>query len=301
MATAASPPSIASAEGGWMKARVRALPATLSRNHWLALGLVATVLLAVLAALSLAGIFEHSTRRDAVAAYIDDVNAVQRTSAAERQTVDNTYQKIRADPKLFVTSASDLSRSARSLHVFDTHLRALTPPPEAAKLHRKLIALSAAEATFAVEIARLGRYLPALSEERRGVGVAGSNLQRALAGSAQKGKQAQAFDDFAGAVSKAAKPLRDAPVPASLAPVKSEELRRISDLSTTSIRLATALRQGKPADVQQLVRDFGRVAAGNGNAVERRAVIAFDRQARRIASLRVEIAQERTKLDRSVG
>jgi hypothetical protein len=283
-----------------VKARVRALPAMLARNHWLALGLAGTILLAALAAVSLAGVFEHTTRRDAVAAYIDDVNAAQRTSAAERQTVENTYLKLRGNPELFATSAPDLARSARSLHAFDMHLRALAPPPEAAKLHRKLIGLSAAEATFAAEIARLGRYLPALSEERSGVGVAGSTLQRELARSAQKDKQAQAFADFAGAVSKAAKPLRNAPVPASLAPVKSEELQRISGLSNTATGLATAVPHGKPADVQMLVREFGRVAAGNGNAVERRAVIAFDRQARRIASLRLQVAQERTRLDRTV-
>jgi hypothetical protein len=284
-----------------MKPRALALSATLSRNRWLALGLFATLLLALVAALSLAGVFDHSTRRDAVAAYIDDVNEVQRTSAVERQTVDTIYRRIRANPKLFATSAPDLARSARSLHVFDAHLRALTPPPEAVKLHRKLIALSAAEATFAGEIVRLGRYLPAVSEERRGVGVAGSKLQREVRGSVPKDKQAAAFDAFAAAVSLAAKPLRTAPVPAALAAVKSAELKRISKLSTTADELAAALRRGQAADVRRLVQTFGLVAAGNGNATERRAVVEFDRQARRIASLRVQVAQEWAKLDRTVG
>ena len=81
--------------------------------------------------------------------------------------------------------------------------------------------LSAAEATFAVEIARLGRYLPALSDERRGVGVAGRHCSASSPGSRPEGQAGAGVRPTSRErFRQAAKPLRNAPVPASLAPVK---------------------------------------------------------------------------------
>ena len=268
----------------------------------MALGLAATALLVVIVLLGLTGVIggRSTPRRDAVASYIEQVNATERGMAQERQTVSNIYAEARAKPSGLPGQVGALDHSARTLRVFDRRLRALDPPPEAAELDRRLTALSAAEATFAGEIVRLARYLPALTAERRAVGVAGARLQRDLSSSTAAGAQATAFDRFAGAVGAAGTPLREAPVPVALAPVKAEELSRTSRLSTTAHDLAIALRSGRNADARELVRQFGTAAAGTGNVVERKAVIAFDAQARRIDTLRLKVAEEHSRIDRSL-
>ncbi len=285
------------------RAFAAALTVFCARNRWLVLGLGATAALVVLVVLSLTGVIGGGdTRRDAVATYIEQVNTTQRGLAIERDRVGKVYARARTDPQGLAGNVADLDRSAATLRRFDRRLRALEPPREAVKLHRRLVALSTAEAVFATEIARLGRYLPALTTERKAVGVAGVQLQRELAAKSKVtgrvAAQATAFDRFAAAVAAAAKPLQRAPVPAALEPIRTEEVARTTDLSVSARRLAKALRQGRSADARTLVQRFGEAAAGSGNAVERKAVIAFDAQARRIDALRLGVARERARLDR---
>ena len=137
-----------------------------------------------------------------------------------------------------------------------------------------------------------------MTTERQAVGVAGARLQRELAATTQTEAQAVAFDRFAIAVEAAAKPLPAATVPAALEPVLAEEIARTTELSLSARALAKAVRKGNAADAQALVQRFGEAAAGKGNAVERAAVIAFDKQARRINGLRLAVARERSRLDR---
>jgi len=290
-----------------MKPRVIAASTVLHpRNRWFVLGLGATAALAVLVLLSLTGVIGGggNAKRDAVAAYIEKVNATQRDLAIERQRVGRIYAQARTDPQGLAGNIADLDRSALTLRRFDIRLRRLEPPKDAVELHGRLVALSTAEAGFATEIARLGRYLPALTTERKAVGVAGAVLQRDLAvktkPKARVPAQAAAFDRFAAAVDAAAKPLQRAPVPTALRPVRAEEIARTADLSVSARALAKALRAGSSADARTLVQRFSEVAAGSGNAVERKAVIAFDAQARRINALRLGVARERLRLDREL-
>ena len=283
----------------------RALPAAaaLRRNRWLVLGVAATIALVVLVVLSFTGVIGGggSPRRDAVAAYIEQVNTTQRGLAIERDRIGKVYARARRDPQGLAGNIADLDRSTATLRRFDRRLRALTPPAEAAELHRRLLVLSAAEATFAAEIGRLGRFLPVLATERQAVGVAGAKLQRALAATTKPEEQAVAFEGFAVAVEAAAEPLPGAQVPTSLEPIRVAELERTTALAVSARALARAVRDGRSADARRLVQSFGKAAAGEGNAVERAAIIAFDKQGRRINTLRLAVAQERARLDRELS
>ena len=286
-----------------MKPRVPARRRVLSAgNRWLALGAVSTAALVLLVVLSLTGVFNRgSTERDAVAAYIEDVNVTQRGLGIERDRVNKVYQRARTDPQGLAGNVADLDRSVATLRDFDSRLRGLRPPSEAVELHRRLTTLARAEAVFAAEIASLGRYLPALAAERKAVGIAGAALQREVAGRDNASSQATAFYSFASAVETAVKPLQIVAVPTALRPTRSEELARAAELTRTARALAGALRDGDAADAGRLVQAFGVAAAGRGNAVERKAVIAFDAQARRINQFRLKVARERSRLDRLLG
>ena len=114
------------------------------QNRWLILGLAATVALVLLVVLGFTGVIGGSdTRRDAVAAYIERVNEAQRGLAIERERVSKVYVRARKDPQGLAGDIPALDRSTATLARFDRRLRALRPPPEAAVLHRRLIALSA--------------------------------------------------------------------------------------------------------------------------------------------------------------
>lgn len=284
-----------------MKDSAHSQPGTQPSNRWLILGIVATIALAALVTVSLTGVLHRgSTKRDAVGVYILEVNAAQRSVAAQRQQVGNTYAKVRTDPRGLAGSLPALERSVVTLRRFDAKLRALRPPPEAAALHRRLIALSAAEAGFARQIVLLARYLPALTAERRSVGKAGSTLRLDLSSSKGTTAQAAAFDRFAERLTAARHPLIRVQAPAAIAPARDQELAQTAALATTASGLADAIRSRRNADARQLLYKLSLVAVGNGNAVERASVIAFDAQARRINALRVAVAAERSRLDKEL-
>jgi hypothetical protein len=268
------------------------------RNRWLILGIAATAALALLVALSLTGVLDRgSSRRDAVARYIQEVNAVQRSEASARQRVTNTYSKARSDPRGLAGSVPQLRRSVASLRAFDRELRALRPPADAAALHRRLIAMSAAEWRFAQQIALLGAYLPVVAKERQGVAQAGATLKLNLRSTKGTAAQAAAFDRFARRVTAAIGPLRTATPPSTLEPVRDQELAQMGALAATARKLSAAVRAKDAADAQLLLQQLAVVAAGKGNAVERSAIIAFDDQAREVNRLRLAVAKERARLD----
>jgi hypothetical protein len=276
-------------QGGW-----------LSRNRWFGLGLAATLVLAILAGLSLAGVFDRSTKRDAVAAYIDEVNAVQRSVAIQLQDVNQVYNGVRADPGKLATSGADLDRSTSALRHFDARLRALAPPAAAGELHRRLVLLTRAEADFAADVSLLARYLPVLVVERRAAARAGLELRRRIRAASDPAAQAAAFDDYATSVASAVEPLDGTTAPSALEPARKAEIARATELAAAGRELATNLGAGRSTDARAAVQRFELAAAGKGNEVERAAVIAFDAQARRIDGLRVRVAEERARLDRTV-
>ena len=283
------------------RAHEAAASAAHARNRWLVLGVLATVALAILVGLSLAGVFHRGqTRRVAVSAYIEEVNAAQRGVATDLQTVNDVYARVRADPAAFAGSSKELVRSTQTLRRLDRTLRALDPPPDARTLHRRLIAWSAARAAFAGEVVLLGVYLPALTAEQRAVGVAGSRLRRDLNTAADARAQVEAFARFAASLTAAAKRLARTAAPSALEPARARELSRTSQLAVISRSLATSLQAKRAEDSQKLLYQLSVSAAGAGNGVERRAVIAFDRQARRIDTLRLAVDQERQRLDREL-
>ena len=256
--------------------------------------------LVTLVVLGFVGVLDGgNARRSAVAHYVDEVNATQRDFGVERGMVGTIYDAARTDPRGLAGRVADLDRSAVTLRTFDAHLRKIRPPADATELHRRLVAMSRAEAEFAEDVARLGRYLPVLAAERRALDAAGGRVQKDLRLAKEPAAQAAAFDRFAAAAAAAAKPLRATPVPTALEPVRAEEIARIAGLSDSARKLAVALREQR-GEVQDILRRFTVAAAGNGTTVERAAVLAFNQQARRIERLRLDAGSERARLDRDL-
>jgi hypothetical protein len=285
-----------------LKLRTLASWARQPRNRWLVLGSLATAALALVVLLSLAGWFSRDgeTRRGAVAEYIADVNATQREFGVERQRVSNIYEQARKNPRGLAGDVAALDDAAATLRRFHARIGALEPPPDATKLHRRLVALTAAEAAFAADIARLGRFLTLLTDERRGVARASQSLRDDLATAANVGAQAALFERFSSALATVDGPLRRGPVPTPLKPIKAEELARITALAASAHALAGSLRAGSATDTAAYARNFSVAAAGSGNAVERAAIVAFDGKARTINELRTGVANEQTRLERAL-
>jgi hypothetical protein len=272
------------------------------RNRWLVLGGVATLALVLLMVLSLTGRFSSAaeTRRGTVAAYIDEVNATQREFGVERQTVSNIYGRARTNPRGLAGNVAALDRAALTLRRFDRRIRAIDAPPDARRLHRKLIALTAAEAAFAADIARLSRFLTVLSIERRDLSKASQSLRTDLAGAANVGAQASSFERFSIALAALVAQVRQGPVPAPLLPMKNQELARITALADSAHAIAVSLRAGSAKNTAAFARKFSVAAAGGGNAVERASITTFDSQARTIDELRTGVATEQTRLERTL-
>lgn len=272
------------------------------RNRWLVLGSLLTAALVLIVLVSLSGWLdrESNTRRDAVAAYIDQVNATQREFGVERQTVSMVYERARKNPRGLSGDVAALDRAAATLQRFHAQIRALDPPPDATSLDRKLVRLTAAEAAFAGDIARLGRFLTLLSDERVAVARASQSLRDDIAAATNVAAQAALFERFSSALASLEGPFRRGPVPAPLKPVKDEELARVTALGESARAIARSLRAGSATDTAAAARKFSVAAAGSGNAVERAAIVAFDGEARHINELRTDVASEQTRLERTL-
>ncbi len=154
--------------------------------------------LTALALLALAGCGKSRTesRRDAVNAYITRVNEAEQNLLGQVGEIDIALGRFSvAHPTPAETARLDQAQTAISGAL--RRVRALTPPPEARRLHAEVVALLSDEKAVADELVQASRYGPSFTAALLPLRSAASHLGRDLAA--------------AGRSVKAAKPVATAP------------------------------------------------------------------------------------------
>ena len=103
---------------------------------------------------------ETQARRDAVAAYIVEVNKTQQTLIVQLEKVNRAYRELdlKGDPT--PAELEQVDHVERTLNQLRSRFIALRVPVEAKRLHAELLHLVELQAAFAHEMAAMVRYLP---------------------------------------------------------------------------------------------------------------------------------------------
>ncbi len=255
---------------------------------------------AVVAGISLVrdGDDETDARREAVSAYIVELNTAQQASIVELDRVSSTYRRLRVAERADPAQLRRVEDAEASLRRVRARLAALPAPPEAARLRRELLRLVDLQVGLAEEVAGMVRYLPLQAEQSQRLAAAARKLQAGLEGSPPGAGQRAAFTAFRGELLATIAALERAAAPEVLEPSRTEEIERLRTLAALAQRLGAALDDGDAAEIERLFPQFVRSSTPAGTTkAERDAVVAFNRRIARIADVREAIAREQERLD----
>jgi hypothetical protein len=236
------------------------------------------------------------SRHHVVAQYISRVNGVEAKLAQpllEISRADRDFTKQHTPP---ADVAKRLRRSASRVDALRAKLAAISPPPEAKRMHALLLELAAREASLAREVASLATFLPALSKTLRPLAGAGVPLKSALASKGHPLAKAAALEAYADQITLVRTQLgRLHPPPVSAVVVRTQSAT-LGNVAVSARALARALREHRNKDVAVLLRRFNAAAIGNRTVAAQRAQIAairaYDNRIRALSRLAVRLRRE---------
>ena len=203
-----------------------------------------------------------SSRRHAVAQYVDSVNVIQGELAApllEVSKANRDFAKPHSNPaaieRRLRKSATAIDRDAR-------RLAALEAPVEARRLRSLLLQLAQREAALAREVAGFAAFLPTFQATLRPLAPAGAALKKALAKKGTRAAKAAALETYGSTLSAVLERLgRLSPPPVSL-PVYTTQLATLKrvrvDLRRAGARASREAQQRPAAAPARLQRGGGR-------------------------------------------
>lgn len=241
---------------------------------------------------------ETQARRDAVAAYIVDVNKTQQTLIVELEKVNRAYRELdlKGDPT--PAELEQVDHVERTLNQLRSRFTALEVPVEAKQLHLELLHLVDLQAAFAHEMAAMVRFLPIQAREHRKLAAATAKLRVALVKKSTVATQGAAFDEYRAALRASVLRLEQVEAPPVLEPSRTGEIARLTRLGSLANALGDALRKQQADKIDRLSRQFVQASGTTGaTRAERNAVIAFNRRLAAIGKQRVAVNAERNRVD----
>jgi hypothetical protein len=241
---------------------------------------------------------ETQARRDAVAAYIVEINQTQQTLIIELTSVSRAYRDLELKERPVPGQLEKVEAAERELRNLRARLATLSTPGEARPLRAEILRLVDLQTELAHEVAGMVRYIPLQAAENRRFAAATKKLRDGLQGAKDGAAQRKVFAAYRAAVLASAGRLERASAPAVLEPSRMEEIARLERLAGLAHQLDRALEAERVEDVNRLFPRLVQTSASAGTTpAERKAVIAFNRRVRGITAQRSVVNAERTKLD----
>ena len=266
----------------------------------LALAILVTV--AVLTAAGCGG--DDQSRRDAVDQYIRDINTIEARLRSPLVEVATATRSFSTRPAELRRARPRLARAEQTIVRLERRIDKLDPPPDARKLHQRLVSLLAAERNLTHELRRIAIVQPQLDEATRGVAPAGKRLQAELVAAKNGREQAAALDRYRARLAQPIERLRAIDAPPLLEPVRTAQLTTLTRLRSRGADLAAALRKRRAREVARLVQAF-QAAARTGDTVAAQrariaAVRAYNARVAHVSRLAALVQRERDRLDRNL-
>jgi len=266
----------------------------------LALWLIAAAVLAALVVGYLV-IDRGNSRRDAVAAYVEQANAAQAGLATRIGAINTAYAKLRLDPKAAARQAPKLAEAERAIASSRARLAAVSPPADARVLHRRLLRLFELEQSLAADVTDLARHLDAVTTGMRALALVTAQLSKDLQEGATPGEQAAAFRRYSSRLEAESSRLSRLRAPVLLVSARREDVARLGQISKTGDALGAAIATGDAGEVDRLLpRLEQQVRAAAAVPGGRLFVTAYNRRVRAVAAARVAVETEFRRLDRNL-
>jgi hypothetical protein len=242
-----------------------------------------------------------TSRRDAVAAYVDRVNAAQTQSAQEANTIALAYAQFRRAPGRAGREVQALARAERAMRVVRTRVAGVPAPHDASALRARLLRLFDLQIAFARVVRTMGAYLPRVAAIDARAAAQTRVLLRAAASTRTAAQQARVFDTYARALGADADDLSRVRAPAEFDRSRRSDVARLRRLASASAGVSASLRAHRPARAAAMLEQFVRATTSITVAVEeRRAVLAYDRRLRAIQTQQAVVQRELARLQRTL-
>jgi hypothetical protein len=255
------------------------------------------------AIVALAGGCGGDSRRDAVVAYIDDANEIQRDMAVPLVAARHAYTELSRGDADLTKLRPQLTKAAETMDTLEHRLTALKPPPEAKRLHTLLLRLVETQAGLAHELELLADFVPQFEQRLEPLRAAERRLRTALAAARTAGLQAAAIDRYGRDVGAVLRTLDSVRPPAPMAAQYETQVDTLTNVQHSAEALARALRSDAkvvPARIQQLAEA---ARAGTGPVAQRANIAAvklYNRRISRLDTLAQQITVERGRLERTL-
>lgn len=254
------------------------------------------VLLAVGAA-TLASACGGDSERDDVERYIEAANGVQQRYAPRFSQASKAYAAFAKGDLDAVRADVDLTAAEQSLRDARGRVAALDPPDVALPMHRGLLRVYEANADFAGESTKLGRYLPAARKAMKPLPGIGRRLRRRLQAADGPSAQAAAFRKYARGVFGTYSAMRRLDPPPVLLPTHRAQLSRLSQSNRLSDALAIAAGERDSKRVARLLLRFRRLAAqSTSTTLTEDALKGYRERYRQVLATVGELRREQQRL-----
>ena len=232
----------------------------------------------------------NAERRDAVDAYIRSVNRLENRSLPAFRRADEAMRAF-ATSRAAAIDVGRLRAGAAATESAGAALRRITPPREAAGIHRDLLRLFEREAALTREVGSMSAFL--------------TTAKRLLGNTRPLRRGAVTADDLAQysrRLRRTAAALDAAAPPAVLVPWRNDEVEWLRSLDREAARLARALRVNDAHAARVIAVRFRLIAADapGVTGAHRQALIRYNARAKAVQDLRAQIANELAALDKTL-
>jgi hypothetical protein len=259
-------------------------------------------LVALGAALALAGCGGGGDDREAVRSYISAANRIQLDGTADLDAANAAYTRFSRGRQLGPAAVERLRDTVDRLRATREHLARLDAPAQAAALRRRLLAVFDRNIALAGEAALLAAYIPAASSAMAALPRYGKALRRGLAGTGAAVKQ-RALTTYARCLSGLERRMRALSPPPVLLAAHRSQLLRIDTARTLARRIRDAVERNDGPAVARLLLRFRDVYTSSllDRAVQRAAFRAYRRRLLGITTAVGALQREEQRLQRSLG
>jgi hypothetical protein len=243
-----------------------------------------------------------SSDRDALRAYIEKANTIQRQGTPGVQAANRAYADFSRGKLAGAAAVAALTAAADDLRTVRNRLAGLGAPAAARTLRRRLLGLFDADVGLAGEALALATYVPAARAALAPLPAAGLQLRDALAGATTPPQQQLALRGYGRALGRLEARVRRLQPPPVLVASYRSQLLRLATARGLTVRIRAAIGARDAALVARLLLRFRAVnnSPGASVGVQRAAVQAYRRRVSAVGAAAAAAQREEARLNQVV-
>lgn len=239
-----------------------------------------------------------SSQQQALTAYLQQVNDVDKSMVVAVQRVNAAYLRFRGGKAM--PSRRQLRTAEATILTIRDRVAAIDPPPAATTVHRDLLRLFTDDALVAHELTQMVAFLPPFQKTGASFVAAHRELSAGLRDAKKPPAEAAVLERYAARSSAELTALQGLTPPAVLMPLYASRILHLQKSEVLATELATALRRHDRTHVSVLSMRLQALEGGveelNGANAEAIAVAAYTRRLDEIQRLENRISRELAKL-----